>query len=823
MKYKKLTNAQRSGLNQIPNRRFTLWWSPTINRANVYVGFQVQLDLTGIFMHGKIPTLKISLIQIFRAHLWQKIHESVVMDLCQVLDQELDALEIETVQKETIHPRKSYKMNSSCADILLLAAYKWQISKPSLLTDASDAFDAGKTNKYWIDVQLRWGDFDSHDVERYSRAKFLDYTTDNMSIYPSPTGALIAIDLAYNLFSAFGNWFPGVKPLMHQAMQKIFKANPALYVLRERIRKGLQLYSSEPTEPYLSSQNYGELFSNQIIWFVDDTNVYRVTIHKTFEGNLTTKPINGAIFIFNPRSGQLFLKIIHTSVWAGQKRLGQHAKWKTAEEVAALIRSLPVEEQPKQIIVTRKGMLDPLEVHLLDFPNIVIKGSDLQLPFQASLKIEKFGDIILKATEPQMLLFNLYDDWLRSISSYTAFSRLILILRALHVNNDRAKVILKPDKTTVTEPHHVWPTLSDDEWCRVEVSLKDLILADYGKKNNVNVASLTQSEIRDIILGAEIAPPSMQRQEIAEIEAQSKEASQMTAVTTRTTNVHGDEVIITSTSAYEQSVFGSRTDWRVRAISATNLHLRTNHIYVASDDARDTGYTYVLAKNILKKFICVADLRTQIGGYLYGISPPDNPSVKEIRCIVMPPQLGNHQSVTLPHELPDHEYLKDLEPLGWMHTQPNELPQLSPQDVTVHAGILDRNKSWDVDKCVLITCSFTPGSCSLTAYKLTTTGFEWGRKNQDQGSNPQGYAPTHYEKVQMLLSDRFLGFYMVPDVGSWNYNFMGVKHSQTMKYGLRLENPKEFYHELHRPVHFLQFASIEDLAADGHDRDDALQ
>ncbi|KAG7252060.1 hypothetical protein CRUP_029763 [Coryphaenoides rupestris] len=96
MKWKKLTNAQRSGLNQIPNRRFTLWWSPTINRAN--------LDLTGIFMHGKIPTLKISLIQIFRAHLWQKIHESVVMDLCQVFDQELDALEIETVQKETIHP-----------------------------------------------------------------------------------------------------------------------------------------------------------------------------------------------------------------------------------------------------------------------------------------------------------------------------------------------------------------------------------------------------------------------------------------------------------------------------------------------------------------------------------------------------------------------------------------------------------------------------------------------------------------------------------------------------------------------------------------------
>ena len=815
MKYKKLTNAQRSGLNQIPNRRFTLWWSQTINRANVYVGFQVQLDLTGIFMHGKIPTLKISLIQIFRAHLWQKIHESVVMDLCQVFDQELDALEIETVQKETIHPRKSYKMNSSCADVLLFAAYKWQISKPSLMGDSKDAFDQKSSNKYWLDVQLRWGDFDSHDIERYTRAKFLDYTTDNMSIYPSPTGVMIGIDLAYNLHAAYGNWFPGSKPLIQQAMAKIMKANPALYVLRERVRKGLQLYSSEPTEPYLNSQNYGELFSNQTIWFVDDTNVYRVTIHKTFEGNLTTKPINGAIFIFNPRTGQLFLKVIHTSVWAGQKRLGQLAKWKTAEEVAALVRSLPVEEQPKQIIVTRKGMLDPLEVHLLDFPNIVIKGSELQMPFQACMKIEKFGDLILKATEPQMVLFNIYDDWLKTISSYTAFSRLILILRALHVNTDKAKMLLKPDKTIITQPHHVWPDLSDEQWIKVEIALKDLILGDYAKKNNVNVSALTQSEIRDIILGAEITPPSLQRQQIAEIEKAGGDAAGMTAVTTKTTNVHGDELIVTTTSPYEQATFGSKTDWRVRAISASNLHLRVNHIYVNSDDIKESGYTYVLPKNVLKKFITVADLRTQIAGYMYGVSPPDNPQVKEIRCVVMPPQWGNHAGVNMPQTLPEHDYLEDLEPLGWLHTQPNESPQLPPGDVCAHAKILEGNRSWDGEKCIVLTCSFTPGSCSLTAYKLTPSGYEWGRANKDSSANPQGYAPSHYEKVQMLLSDRFLGYFMVPDGGSWNYNFQGVKHSASMKYALRLANPKEFYHESHRPTHFLEFSGAE---AGGGDR-----
>ncbi|UIZ20631.1 hypothetical protein KXD40_001180 [Peronospora effusa] len=783
MKYKKLTNAQRSGLNQIPNRRFTLWWSPTINRANVYVGFQVQLDLTGIFMHGKIPTLKISLIQIFRAHLWQKIHESLVMDL--VFDQELDALEIESVQKETIHPRKSYKMNSSCADVLLFAAYKWQMGRPTLLHDTKDSYDGSTSSKYWIDVQLRWGDFDSHDIERYARAKFLDYTTDNMTIYPSPTGVLLAVDLAYNLYSGYGNWFPGCKPLMQQAMAKIMKANPALYVLRDRIRKGLQLYSSEPTEPYLSSQNYGELFSNQIIWFVDDTNVYRVTIHKTFEGNLTTKPINGAIFIFNPRTGQLFLKIIHTSVWAGQKRLGQLAKWKTAEEVAALIRSLPVEEQPKQIIVTRKGMLDPLEVHLLDFPNIVIKGSELQLPFQACLKVEKFGDLILKATEPQMVLFNIYDDWLNTITSYTAFSRLILILRALHVSNDRTKIILRPDGETTTQPHHIWPSLTDEQWLKIEVQLKDLILGDYGKKNNVNVASLTQSEIRDIILGMEISAPSLQRQQVAEIEQQAREQSQLTSVTTKTVNKHGDEMVVTTTSQYEQHSFASKTDWRVRAISATNLHLRTNHIYVSSDDIKETGFT-----------------------------PPDNPQVKEIRCIVMPPQLGTHQSVTIPLHMPDHEYLEGMEALGWIHTQPNELPRLPPQDVTFHSKIMSENTSWDGEKSILITCSFTPGSCSLTAYKLTPAGYEWGRQNKDSGANPAGFAPTHYEKVQMLLSDRFLGFYMVPEEEVWNYNFMGVKHNTGMKYDLKLGNPKEFYHEIHRKTHFMNFSALEAMDED---------
>ncbi|KAJ8132867.1 hypothetical protein O1611_g756 [Lasiodiplodia mahajangana] len=821
MKFKKLTNAQRSGLNQIPNRRFTLWWSPTINRANVYVGFQVQLDLTGIFLHGKIPTLKISLIQIFRAHLWQKIHESVVMDFCQVFDQELEALGIETVQKETIHPRKSYKMNSSCADILLFANSKWNVTRPSLLYDTKDVIEPTTTNKFWLDIQLRYGDYDSHDIERYTRAKYLDYTNDNMSIYPSATGLMIGIDLAYNLYSAYGQYFPGLKILVQQAMAKIMKANPALYVLRERIRKGLQLYASESNQEFLNSQNYSELFSNQTKLFIDDTNVYRVTIHKTFEGNLTTKPINGAIFIFNPRTGQLFLKIIHTSVWAGQKRLGQLAKWKTAEEVAALIRSLPIEEQPKELIVTRKGLLDPLEVHLLDFPNISIRASELQLPFQAAMKVEKLGDMILRATEPQMVLFNLYDEWLKSISSYTAFSRLVLILRALHVNPDKTKLILRPDKTVITQMHHIWPTLSDEDWIKVETQLRDLILHDYGKKNNVNVSSLTSSEVRDIILGMEISAPSMQRQQAAEIEKQQQEQQQLTAVTTKTQNVHGEEIIVTTTSQFEQQTFASKTEWRTRAIATSNLRTRSNNIYVSSVDNDLDDVTYVMPNNILKKFITIADLRVQVAGYLYGVSAPDNDQVKEVRCIAMVPQIGGLRAVQLPQQLPQHEYLQDLEPLGVIHTMAgNELPYMSAADVTEHARLLDAHPKWSKENSITVDVAFTPGSVSLSAWALTPNGYKWGAENKDIGSDqPQGFTTSMGIKRKLLLSPRYKGYFLVPENGKWNYSFMGSSFAGMEKkpVHVKLDTPLPFYSDQHRPLHFQNFAELEDIGVDRND------
>jgi pre-mRNA-processing factor 8 len=837
MKYKRLTNAQRSGLNQIPNRRFTLWWSPTINRANVYIGYVVELDLTGILMHGKLPTLKITLIQIFRAHLWQKIHENLVMDYCKVFDMEKTALDVQTVQKETIHPRKSYKLNSSCADIILFPTFKWTVSQPSLLHEPRDEFDKAMVNKYWVDVQLRWGDYDSHDIQRYARAKFFEFTSDTTSIYPSPTGVLIAYDLAYNMVSAYGNWFPGLKPLVLEASNQILKSNAALNVLRERVRKALQLYSSEPQVAYLNSSNFNELFSDQTMWFVDDSNVYRVLIHKTLEGNLSTKPVNGVLFIFVPKTGRLFMKVIHKSVWAGQKRLGQLAKWKTAEELIALMRPLPPEDQPKQVIVMRKGLLDPLEMNMIDFPNVIIKGSELQVPFQSLMKLEVFGETINKATEPKMVLFNMYDDWLDSVQTYTAFSRLILIMRAMHINAEKTRLAMKSAASGPKQPNHIWPTLTQDEWQTVEMELKNVILADFAKSCNVNIASLTQSEMRDIILGLETAKDTINARQVEEVDRQRNEASGVVQTVTETTNKLGEKVAVQTTTPYEQQKFHSQNDWRNRALASTFLSARSSNLAVNPVDMKAKGPTeleqmhnYVIAKNVLKRFVTITDPKTQVAGLLFGKTAVIRKSaslsltVKEVRVIVMVPQTGTFHNVSfLPFVPTDNPELDGLEFLGWIHTQSVETLALSPFDVVSSAKLFTANKDISLSGFVVLTVSFPQGVSSVTAFSLTQEGLSWGKDNMAKDLNEEAVLQTFtnrcFSRCQVWLTNSFSGFFLVPDNHVWNYNFIGIKLDSITQQlvGYCADVPKSFYNPIHRVSHFVNFCRNQGVTEEEED------
>ena len=60
---------------------------------------------------------------------------------------------------------------------------------------------------------------------------------------------------------------------------------------------------------------------------------------------------------------------------------------------------------------------------------------------------------------------------------------------------------------------------------------------------------------------------------------------------------------------------------------------------------------------------------------------------------------------------------------------------------------------------------------------------------------------------------------MTPSDDVWNYNFMGVQHSPSMSYDLKLATPLSFYDERHRPYHFLNFAAM-DRSGDAADVED---
>ena len=65
---------------------------------------------------------------------------------------------------------------------------------------------------------------------------------------------------------------------------------------------------------------------------------------------------------------------------------------------------------------------------------------------------------------------------------WKSFISLLLILRKLNVNQEKTKIILKPNRETETDKNVLWVNLTSEEWVKFEVELKNLILNDYGKK-----------------------------------------------------------------------------------------------------------------------------------------------------------------------------------------------------------------------------------------------------------------------------------------------------------------------------------------------------
>ena len=70
-------------------------------------------------------------------------------------------------------------MNYSCVDITLYTNNLCECSKMNFLYNEINNSITIQSNKYQINVQLKWGDFDQYDIDTYSKFKFFEYSNDN--------------------------------------------------------------------------------------------------------------------------------------------------------------------------------------------------------------------------------------------------------------------------------------------------------------------------------------------------------------------------------------------------------------------------------------------------------------------------------------------------------------------------------------------------------------------------------------------------------------------------------------------------------------------
>ncbi|KAK4930619.1 Vitamin B6 transporter [Elasticomyces elasticus] len=99
-------------------------------------------------------------------------------------------------------------------------------------------------------------------------------------------------------------------------------------------------------------------------------------------------------------------------------------------------------------------------------------------------------------------------------------------------------------------------------------------------------------------------------------------------------------------------------------------------------------------------------------------------------------------------------------------------------------------------------------------------GADWGAENKDTTSDqPQGFSTNMGEKCQLLLSDKIRGYFLVPEDNVWNYSFMGSSFGSVEKRPIyvKIDTPLKFYDDQHRPLHFQNFAELEDIWVDRAD------
>ena len=259
--------------------------------------------------------------------------------------------------------------------------------------------------------------------------------------------------------------------------------------------------------------------------------------------------------------------------------------------------------------------------HLSSFPNISVVGSELQFPFQSLLKIKKFNEIILKAQISKLVIINLYDDWLKTISSYSAFSRLIIILKAIHINYKKVTQNLNVICDSDNDTRYFWNKFDTEDWISFENIMIKMITKDYFTRNNIKNTELTKSELNDVLFGIDISLKHKQIKKENQNNIENKITPENTTKITLTKDKHSQSIVSYTKSPYENVKFISEYNWKKLFYEYHEIELNKIKILMSYKNNSE-GYklNYIISLNLVKKILELTDLNIGLFGLLYGVN-----------------------------------------------------------------------------------------------------------------------------------------------------------------------------------------------------------
>jgi pre-mRNA-processing factor 8 len=140
------------------------------------------------------------------------------------------------------------------------------------------------------------------------------------------------------------------------------------------------------------------------------------------------------------------------------------------------------------------------------------------------------------------------------------------------------------------------------------------------------------------------------------------------------------------------------------------------------------------------------------------------PNVKEIRALVIPPQRGTYHSIFLRSPIPIGRGIERYGcTFGGFTLNQSKLNFFllrasSPMFPKINLGIR------------ATVLSLPAPSHQVLAYRITPAGEEWGKRHQRTKVDFDGHDNSLFEKVPLILTNVYSGFFLVPD-GIWNYHF----------------------------------------------------